>query len=64
MFWIEMLKGQNFNDRVQSIQVVDASRLKIGKNLIVNIFKMPNNDLMNVSYKSYKLKCKENCLKT
>ena len=66
--WIDLNNQQNFNDRVQSIQVIDDSRLKIGKNLFVNRLTMLNNeinfDLMNVLNNTYKFNCKEKFLNT
>ena len=54
---------QNFNNRAQSIQVVDTLRLKIGKFVLVNRMSMLNNeisyDMMNISFNSNKIKRKE-----
>ena len=65
--WIDLKTEQAFNDRVQTIKVFDNSRLKIGKNLLLNRMTILNNelnyDLMNVSYNSFKVKCKEKFLK-
>ena len=55
--WIDLNTQQAFNDRLQTIRVFDSSRLKVGKNLLVNRMTILNNelnyDLMNVSYNSF-----------
>ena len=65
--WMDLNFQQNFNDRMQTIRVIDGSRLKIGKNGLVKKFTMLNNAInyyqMNIFYNSYKLKCKEKFLK-
>ena len=65
--WMDLNFQQNFNDRMQTIRVIDGSRLKIGKNGLVKKFTMLNNAInyyqMNIFYNCYKLKCKEKFLK-
>ena len=60
--WLSLNFQFNFNSRDQSIKVVDTSRLKIGKNIVVNRIKIINGKItyawMNLTYETYKLKCK------
>ena len=60
--WIDLNFQQNFNNRNNFINVFENSRLKVGKNLLVNrmtcINGMINHDWMNLSLDSYKVKCK------
>ena len=60
--WLSLNFQLNFNSRDQSVKVVDTSRLKIGKNIAVNRIKIINGKIMhawmNLTYKTYKLKCK------
>jgi hypothetical protein len=60
--WVSLNFQLLFNSRDQSIRVVDTSKLKIGKNLVVNRIKLINGKIMyawlNLTYESYKIKCK------
>ena len=51
-----------FNARNQTVNVWDNSRIKIGKNIVVNRLKLINGkiyyDWLNLSFESYKVKCK------
>ena len=61
--WIDLNIQQNFNNRNNKVQIVDYSRLKIGKNLLVNRMTSINNmiplDWLNLAYTTFKVKCKE-----
>ena len=54
---------QNFNMRLNTIRIIDKSRLKIGKNILVNRLPILNNDIpfdwLNLSLNSFKLKSKK-----
>ena len=60
--WVSLNFQLIFNTRDQFIKVVDTSRLKIGKNLAVNRIKIVNGKIMyawlNLTYETFKLKCK------
>ena len=60
--WVSLNFQLLFNSRDHSIRVVDTSKLKIGKNLVVNRTKIVNGKIMyawlNLTYESYKIKCK------
>ena len=34
--WMDLNVQQNFNNRNQNVQIVDYSKLKVGKNILVN----------------------------
>ena len=65
--WQHLFFIQNFNDRNQKANFFDASKYKIGKNLITNRLTVINNqiplDWLNLTPISYKLKCKDLFLK-
>ena len=52
----------NFNNRMKFAQVIDHSRLRVGKNKIVNRLTIINDQIehegLNLPFNSYKLKCK------
>ena len=60
--WVSLNFQLIFNARDQFIKVVDTSKLKIGKNLAVNRIKTVNGKIMyawlNLTYESFKIKCK------
>ena len=63
-FFHKICRIGNFNDRAQYTKIVDTLIIKIGKNLLVNWVSLLNNEInygmMNISYNSNKIKCKEN----
>ena len=60
--WMSLNLQQTFNNRCDTISIVDTSRNKIGRNQIVNRMNILNgkikHDWMNLNIDSYKLKCK------
>ena len=61
--WVDLNFQQNFNARVDFIQIFDTSRLKIGKNIIMNIMSILSRlikfDWLNLSLNSFKIKMKQ-----
>ena len=61
--WIDLNFQQNFNNRNNFINVFENSRLKVGRNLLVNKIRcingLINKDWMNLSLNSSKAKWKE-----
>ena len=61
--WVDMNFQQNFNARVDFIQIIDTSRLKIGKNIIMNrlsiLSRLIKYDWLNLSLNSFKIKVKD-----
>ena len=64
--WLVLNFQQSFNARTQTVNVVDTSKLKIGKNDAVNRLKIINGKIkyewLNLSWNSYKIKCKQEFL--
>ena len=60
--WIDLNSQQNFNDRTDTVGIYDCSRLRVGKNCIVNRLSCITNkikfDWLNLAYDSFKIKCK------
>ena len=60
--WLALNFQQTFNARTDTINIVDTSRIKIGKNSATNRLKLINGkitfDSLNLSWNSYKIKCK------
>ena len=60
--WIDMHFQQNFNLRTNTVQIVDRSKLKIGKNIMLNRLLILNRqidfDWLNLSLNSFKMKIK------
>ena len=60
--WIDLHFQQNFNERNDKVQIIDSSRLRIGKNKMVNKLAVLNNKIkyewLNLSMNAFKLKCK------
>ena len=61
--WMDLNNQQNFNERYNYVQIFDNSKLKIGKNIIMNRLTCLNRsikyDWLNLSLNGYKLKVKE-----
>ena len=61
--WISLNFQQNFNGRNEKIQFFNISNYKVGRNLMVNRFKILNNKIdyswLNDSYNTFKVKCKQ-----
>ena len=61
--WIDLNFQQNFNARNDNIQIYDVSRLKVGKNLIINRLSILNGliklDWLNLGLNSFKIKMKQ-----
>ena len=64
--WLDLNFQQNFNGRNNYVQIMDCSRIMIGKNNIVNRLNCVNNcidyDWLNQSFESFKIKCKNKFL--
>ena len=60
--WVSLNVQQNFNGRNEKIQVFHISNYKVGRNLMVNRFKILNNKIdyswFNASFETFKIKCK------
>ena len=60
--WIDLNFQQNFNERNNHVQIYEVSRLRIGRNTIVNRLKCLNNsidyDWLNQSLNTFKVKYK------
>ena len=54
---------QNFNGRLDKIQIYNISNYKVGQNIMVNRFKALKNKIellwLNESLNAFKLKCKQ-----
>ena len=61
--WLDLNDQQNFNERFNSVQIFDTSRIRVGKNIIMNrmtcLNRRINYDWLNLSLIGYKLKVKE-----
>ena len=61
--WVDMNFQQNFNARVDFIQIIETSKLKIGKNIIMNrlsiLSRLIKYDWLNLSLNSFKIKVKD-----
>ena len=61
--WIDLNFQQNFNARNDNIQIYDVSRLKVGKNLMINRLSILNGqiklDWLNLGLNSFKIKMKQ-----
>ena len=64
--WMDLNYQQNFNDQNNMIHIVDYSRMRVGKNILANRLSIINEkislDWLNLSFDSFKIKCKEKCL--
>ena len=60
--WIDMNYQQNFNARSENFHINDASRLKIGRNILCNRLPSLNGEIkldwLNLSLTAFKLKAK------
>ena len=34
--WVDLNLQQNFNGRVENVQIIDISRMRVGKNILTN----------------------------
>ena len=48
--WINLNMQQNFNDRSDKVKIVDKSRIKVGKNLLVKRLTVINNESMSRTF--------------
>ena len=66
MDWIDLNFQQNFNDRNLHVRINDVSRLRIGKNTIMNRLNCLNGKIeyswLNKSIDSFKILCKSTFL--
>ena len=64
--WLRLNFQQNYNQRNEFVIITDTSMNRIGKNLMINRLNLINGkikyDWLNLSFESYKLKCKETFL--
>ena len=60
--WMDLNFQQNFNQRMNTVQIIDKSRLRIGRNVLMNRLPILNNEInfdwLNLSLNSFKLKSK------
>ena len=60
--WIDMNYQQNFNTRLDCVQIFDDANIRIGKNILINRLNVLNNEIkfgwLNLNLTSFKLKCK------
>ena len=60
--WVDLNLQQNFNGRLENVQIFDNSRIRVGKNIMMNRLTITNNKIdykmPNLSKDTYKLKCK------
>ena len=60
--WLSLHFQQTFNSRNQTLRVFDTLKTKIGKNIVINRLKLINGKIeyewLNLSWQSYKAKCK------
>ena len=60
--WLSLNFQQTFNARINTLNLVDTSRLKIGKNIAVNRLILINGkipyDWLNLTWNLFKIKCK------
>ena len=61
--WLSLNVQQNFNGRNDKIQFFNVSNYKVGRNLLVDRFKFPNNKIdyswFNELFNTFKVKCKQ-----
>ena len=60
--WMDLNLQQNFNLRINTVQIFDKSRLRIGRNIMMNRLPVLNNEIpfdwLNLSLNSFKMKTK------
>ena len=60
--WVDLNLQQNFNGRLENVQIFDNSRIRVGKNIMMNRLTITNNKIdykmPNLSKDTNKLKCK------
>ena len=60
--WLDYNFQQNFNNRMNKVQIIDRSNLRIGRNNMMNRMAYLNGkidyDWLNLPFESYKIKCK------
>ena len=58
--WIDLNLQQNLNSRNGCVNLVDSSKLRVGKNIMLNWLTAKNNQIsygcLNLSFESYKIK--------
>ena len=61
--WIDLNIQQNFNGRNDKFQAINTARFKVGRNLMVNrlshLSNMIDYSRLNLSFNSFKIKCKD-----
>ena len=61
--WVDLTLQQNFNGRVENVQIIDISRMRVGKNILTNRLSVINNKIdykwLNLSKDTFKIKCKD-----
>ena len=64
--WIDLNMQQNFNGRNDYVHIVDHSRVRVGKNLLMNRLSLINDSInyewLNLSKGTYRIKCKDKFL--
>ena len=43
--WVDLNLQQNFNGRLENVQIFDNSRIRVGKNIIMNRLTIINNKI-------------------
>ena len=60
--WNDLNSQQHFNSRQNCVQINDYSNIRVGKNILMNRLRILNNEIdyswLNLSFESYKIKCK------
>ena len=61
--WLALNFQQNFNERVNTVNVFETSNLKVGKNIVANRLKIINGliryEWLNLGMNSFKIMCKK-----
>ena len=61
--WIDLNQQQNFNGRVQRVQIFDKSRIRVWRNILMNrlliISDKINYDWLNLTKSSYKINARD-----
>ena len=61
--WVDLHFQQNFNERNPRVQIIDCSRIRVGKNILNNKLSVISNqieyDWLNLSHLTFKLRSKE-----
>ena len=60
--WVNLNFQQNFNEKIENVQIFDTSKLRVFKNILTNRLCILNSKInykwLNLSLDSFKVKCK------